>query len=179
MDQPRIQFKTEGKPSLFFGPREYKFFNDIAQELVEVVVRQEVKYYAIEEKLTSTHPLYGESKKKVFRQPTTISARILYQEPVVTTGQFVDRSYSIDVYFQKEVLFRAINANPRIGDFIEWDGKFFEITSVIEPQIIQGLPEFKFAIICNCSSVRQGVFDPNRTGNGDISYNTQGGELKR
>lgn len=177
---PRTQFRTEEKPSLFFGAREYKFFNDIAQELIEVVVKQQVKYYAVEEKLINSHPLYGESKNKIYRQPVTMYARVLYNEPEMTTGQFgADRTYKIDVNFQKEVLWKDLAMNPRVGDYIEWDGTFFEIQYIIEPQIIQGLPEFKFAVICNCQSVRRNVFSPYRQGVSDISYDTQGGETKR
>jgi len=178
-DQPRTHFRTDFKPSLFFGEREYMFFNDISQELIETVVKQIVKYYAIEEKLMNKHPLYGESKKKEYRTPVELFARVLYNEPTLSTGQFgSDRSYSIDVYFQKEAVQRYLNMNPRIGDYIEWDGKFFEITSIIEPQIVNGLPEFKFAIVCNCLSVRQGVFNPYKEGISDNSYNNEN-EFKR
>ena len=179
MDAPRVQFKTEGKPSLFFGQREYKFFNDISQELVETVVRQQIKYYAVEEKLIKSHPLYGEAKEKFYRQPVLLYARVMYNEPEMTTGQFgIDRTYKIDVYFQKEILWRDLAMNPRTGDFIEWDGTFFEIQYVIEPQIIQGLPEFKFAIICNCQSARRGVFSASKSGSSDTSYDNTN-EFKR
>lgn len=171
-DAPRIHFRTDKKPSLFFGEREYKFFNDISQELVETVVCQQVKYYAVEEKLINAHPLYGETKNKIYREPISLYARVLYNEPEMSTGQFgIDRKYKIDVYLQKEILWRDLGTNPRVGDYIEWDGTFFEIQYVIEPQIIQGLPEFKFAIICTCESVRRGIFNPNKEGVSDISAN--------
>ena len=178
-DTRRPQWRTDGKPSLFFGEREYKFFNDISQELIEVVVKQKVKYYAIEEKLTQYHDLYGESKQKVFRTPVELYGRILYNEPTILTGEFMDRNFSIDIYFQKEVLWRDLGMNPRVGDYIQWDGDFFEIHAVIEPQIIAGLPEFKFAIICNCQSSRQGTFDPTLQGISDISFDTNERETRR
>lgn len=166
----KVNYNREEKPSLFFGLREYKFFNDISQELIEVVVKQKCLYYATEEKLMTAHWLYGETKNKVYRDPVSLYARIMYQEPQFTTGQFgSDRKYQIDIYFQKEVLKRELGMNARVGDFIEWDNKFFEILSVIEPQIVVGLPEFKMAIICNCESVRLGTFNPRRKIS-DINY---------
>lgn len=169
----KVNYVTESKPSLFFGLREYKFFNDISQELIEVVVKQKLRYYAAEEKLMNAHWLYGETKNKVYRDPVELYARIMYQEPQFTTGQFgSDRKYQIDVYFQREVLQRDLGMNARVGDFVEWDNKFFEILSVIEPQIVDGLPEFKMAVIANCESVRLGVFNPKRS-MGDIGYDNK------
>ena len=162
--------KNSSGPSLFFDERSYKFFNDISKELIEHVIRQKVKYYAVEEKLSQYDHFYGETKNKTFRQPVEIFARILYNEPQVQTGQLMDRSYSIDIYFQRERLIQDIGMFPRIGDFIEWDDKFFEISAVTEPQIVSGLPGFKFAFICNCISVRQNVFDAYRE-YGSINYN--------
>ena len=89
----------------------------------------------------------------------------------------MDRTYSIDIYFQRERLIQDIGMFPRVGDYIEWDKKFFEIAAVTEPQIVNGLPEFKFAFICNCVSARQGVFEPNRK-YGDIDFDTPN-ELRR
>lgn len=169
-DQPRKNFNTEKRQSLFFGDREFKFFNDIANELLTEVTKQTVLYYPIEEKITQVHPLYGESKQKSYRNPVEIYARVLYNEPTFTTTNFgSDRKYTIDIYFQKEILQKELGMTARPGDFIEWDNKFFEILSVIEPQIVVGLPEFKFSIICNCESSRLGVFNP-RKSIGDINY---------
>lgn len=163
--------KNSSGPALFFDERAYKLFNDISQELVEHVIRQKVKYYAVQEKLTSYDDFYGETKKKITLNPVEIFARILYNEPGIQTGQMMDRTYSIDVYFQRERLMQDLGMFARVGDYIEWDQKFFEITAVTEPQIISGLPEFKFAFIANCSSVRQGVFEPYKE-YGDINFNT-------
>jgi hypothetical protein len=173
MDQPRKQFVTEKKQSLFFGNREHKFFNDISNELITEVVKQSILYYPIEEKITKIHPLYGESKSKSYRNPVEIYARVLYNEPTFTNTQFgSDRKYTIDVYFQKTTMNETLGMTARPGDFIEWDNKFFEIMTVIEPQIIVGLPEFKFSIICNCESARLGVFNPKKS-IGDINYDNK------
>lgn len=163
--------KNSSGPALFFDERAYSFFNSISQELIEFVIRQKVKYYIVDEKLTQYDPFYGETKKKVTRQPVEVFARILYNEPGITTGQFMDRTYTVDIYFQRERLLKDLGMIARVGDYIEWDNKFFEITATTEPQIISGLPEFKFAFICNCSSVRQGVFEAHRD-YGAIDYKT-------
>lgn len=172
-DSTRTQYQTSKNssgPSLFFDERSYSFFNNISVELIEHVIRQKIKYYAVEEKLTQYDSFYGETKKKVTRQPVEVFGRILFNEPAIQTGQFMDRTYSLDIYFQRERLIQDIGMFPRVGDYIEWDLKFFEITAVTEPQIIHGLPDFKFAFICNCSSVRQGVFEAYKN-YGDIDFN--------
>lgn len=160
-------------PALFFDNRAYSFFNNISKEIIVHVARQKVLYYAIDGKTTKYDPLYGESKEKIWRPPVEIFCRIMFNEPETTTTQFsVDRTYKIDVYFQKEMLNKRLGMTPREGDFLGWDNKFFEILSVIEPQIISGFPEFKMAFVCNCQSSRFGIFEPTKQGISDLSNGT-------
>ncbi len=74
---------TATRKSLFLGEREVKYINDMNTELLELVALQKIIYFAIENSLTPTHRLYGESAEKKFRHPVEIFCRVQYNEPQV------------------------------------------------------------------------------------------------
>jgi hypothetical protein len=158
-----VPVSPDPRNSLFVGEREVKYINDINTELFELVTLQKVVYYAIEKDLTPTHQLYGESAEKRFRQPIEVYCRVQWNEPQVVTNQFsTETLYSLDVFMQKRRVIE-LNFTPRIGDFLEFDKKFFEVTTLTEPQLIAGLPEFKMGFNLSCTIAREQVFQPNKT----------------
>jgi len=162
------------RQSLFVGEREVKYFNDLNTEVLELVALQKVIYYAIEENLTPTHQLYGESAEKRFRPPVELYCRVQWNEPKVITNNFTtETSYSLEVFVQKR---RAIELNliPRIGDFVKFDEKYFEITTVTEPQLIAGLPDFKIGYNLACKVAREQVFQPEKAGSYSRNNNDTG-----
>ena len=161
-------------PSLFVGDREVTFFQRVATEVMECVTQQKVRYYAIEGNLSETDEFYGESSEKIFRQPIEVYALILYNAPAVSTGKFSsETSYSMKLYIQKFRIEQDMKMTPRMGDFIEFGQKFYEITKVYEPQLIAGLdtPGFKMGVYVEAVSTRADIFSPNRREEDDPSMN--------
>jgi hypothetical protein len=163
------------QPSLFIGDREVTFFQRVATELMECVTQQKIRYYAIEGNLSETDEFYGESSEKVFRQPIEVYALILYNAPEVKTGTFsTETTYSMKLYIQKFRVEQDLKMTPRMGDYIEFGQKFYEITKVYEPQLIAGLdtPGFKMGVYVEAISARAEVFGPNRRDEHDPSINS-------
>lgn len=153
-------------PSLFIGDRERVFFQRVATEVMECVSQQKIRYYAIDENLTPSDDLYGESTKKFTRQPLELYALILYNNPEVETGTFsVETKYSLKLYIQKFRVEQDLKMTPRIGDFIEFANHYFEITKCWEPQLIGGLDMsgFKMGVYVEAVTVRADVFSPHKT----------------
>ena len=156
------------------GEREVKYINDVNTELLELVALQKIVYFAIENSLTPTHRLYGESSEKRFRAPVEVFCRVQFNEPMVVSNQFTtETQYSLDVFMQKRRVIE-LNLVPRIGDFLQFDKKYFEITTVTEPQLIAGLPDFKMGYNLACKIAREQVFSPNKDG----SYSLNNGDHK-
>ena len=63
-------------PPLFVGEKERDLIKQVNDELIERVVGQQVAYYAIDEKTTNFHPLYGEAIEKTFLPPIRVYALI-------------------------------------------------------------------------------------------------------
>ena len=168
------QETTATRKSLFMGEREVKYINDVNTELLELVALQKIVYFAIENSLTPTHRLYGESSEKRFRAPVEVFCRVQFNEPMVVSNQFTtETQYSLDVFMQKRRVIE-LNLVPRIGDFLQFDKKYFEITTVTEPQLIAGLPDFKMGYNLACKIAREQVFSPNKDG----SYSLNNGDHK-
>lgn len=154
------------RPSLFIGARENNFFQRITSELVETVVMQQLRYFAIEDSLTQSDDLYGESTKKSFRKPVSLYCLVLYESPVVQTGSFsTETTYSLKVYVQRNRIRDDLKTQPRNGDFVEFKQRYFEITKVWTPELVAGLDNegFEMGSYLDCISSRSDVFSPQNT----------------
>ena len=58
------------------------------------------------------------------------------------------------MYFHRTTLSEA-NFYPEIGDIIDWNQHYFEINSVIEPQLISGHQKYRHSIQANAHRIRQ------------------------
>ena len=148
----------------FFNAKDIDFIKTISEEVVDYVVEQAVTLFKISVGETKTN-LYGESLGKVWRAPSTMMA-IVDREPmnVVYEGFGPDRQGLVEFRFNRERLretsyavpkVRNVNGTlvpteaiqnltagyPEIGDVILFDGIYYELDNVKEPQWIGGSPE--------------------------------------
>lgn len=155
--------KPENRASLYTGQRESSFFDSIRTEYIELVVQQSIKYYAIEKKYSRVHKLYNESKadQKVFRQPVDIPCRVIEDVPEQSTGRFgIDKKQNITINFQRERVLKDLKFLPRIGDFIQYNNKFWEIYYAIDDySLLASQPLFKFDIIVKAVLSRQSTIN--------------------
>lgn len=160
----------EFKESLFFDSRTRQFIENINTELNEIVIMTFVNYYSVVGELTDSDDVYGESQSKTYRQPVQLYGRILYNEPIVSSGEFsTETQYSLGVYFQNSRIEDDLKVRPKMGDFLQFGEKYYEVTKVIYPQMIGGIPQFQLGVIVDCISARQNIFNPEKQGPYDAS----------
>tara|TARA_R110000796_G_scaffold27046_7_gene74791 strand:- start:162 stop:722 length:561 start_codon:yes stop_codon:yes gene_type:complete len=148
----------------FFNARDLDFIKTIAEEVVDYVVEQAVTLFKVSVGETKTN-LYGESLGKVWRAPSTLMC-IVDREPIniVYEGFGADKQGTVEFRFNiqriRETSYavpkvRDINGTlipteaiqnvevgyPEIGDVILYDGIYYELDNVREPQWIGGSPE--------------------------------------
>ena len=145
--------------NLFITEREVQLLNSWTTEIIELVAQQKVLYFAIDNEKNIQDDLYGETTKKIFRDPIEIYSRVMLSEHTVKVDEMgIDNIYEIEVYFQRDRVIQDLGFYPRIGDFIGWSNKFFEIKSTTEPQMFGGLSQHRVGIICKAIISRQEVF---------------------
>lgn len=142
----------------FITNLEIDFVNAINKELIQGVVGQEIKYYALIIERSQIHRLYSESIEKTWSSPVMINALVLWENPNVTSNVFgQDSQYRAEVYFHKQELHDR-NVVPKEGDFVEFGQVYFEITGVTEPQLMYGQINNRVMTKCTCVPARQGQF---------------------
>ena len=144
---------------LFITQREIDYINDQTTELLETIIQQKIIYYPIEEQATNSDELYGESINKGFRTPVELYCRVFLADHRMTVGEMgAENIYKVEVYFQRDRVMKDLGFYPRIGDFFQWNNRFFEIKTVREPQLFGGLSQHRIGIICEAIVARQEVF---------------------
>ena len=148
----------------FFNAKDLDFIKTISEEVVDYVVEQAVTLFKVSVGETKTN-LYGESLGKVWRAPSTLMC-IVDREPinVVYEGFGPDKQGLVEFRFNRQRIrdtsysvpkVRDINGTlipteaiqnvevgyPEIGDVVLYDGIYYELDNVREPQWIGGSPE--------------------------------------
>jgi hypothetical protein len=136
------------RTSPFFVPqKEVNLINDMNEELIDEIVGQSVDVYKVNIENTNEN-IYGESTTKYYDVGFRVNCLLLFNEPEVTQEDFgADLRGDIEMYFQRENLSSgSLNFFPEIGDIVDWNEQYWEINSVVEPQLIAGHPKYKHAI---------------------------------
>jgi len=147
-------------PPLFVGDKERKLVRQVNTELIENVIGQVIAYYAIDLKSSNFHPVYGESKEKSFLPPVRVYARV-ETEPseVLQTKAGVDRVQKINVYFHRKRLTEDQKLVVRIGDFVYYDGDYYEIIETRGSKRLFGQDGQKYEIAATCTKARENMFN--------------------
>jgi hypothetical protein len=131
----------------FFVPqKEVDLFDALNEELIDEIIGQTVDIYKITIENTEEN-MYGESTTKYYNDGFRVNCLINYIEPETEINEFgPDLNTSIEMYFHRTTLSEA-NFYPEIGDIVDWNGHYFEMNSVTEPQLVAGHQNFKHSII--------------------------------
>ena len=138
----------------FFIPqKEVDFFDVVNEELIDNILGQFVDIYKISVENTEDN-LYGESTKKYFKTGFRVNCLISFDAPTIELDEFgPDKKANIEMFFHRTTLEEA-DFYPEIGDIVDWNDFYFEMNSVVEPQLIAGNPEFKHDIKVTAHRIR-------------------------
>jgi len=165
----------DSKYSLFLTPREIQYINSINTELLEIVANQNFNYWPVEVEMSEADELYGESEKKIPRNPIKVFGWIQLDEPETITNNFgAETRRRLELYLHIDRL-TEVGVYPKKGDYIEWDSQFFEITELFvnNQGYIHGLTENKVGVTVRCISTRENIFAPRKDINIEEEQSTQ------
>jgi len=147
-------------PPLFTGKKERDLVKQVNDELIERVIGQTIVYYAVDTGRTNFHPLYGEAIEKTYLPPIRVHALVEKEETDTTyTNYGIDKVSNITVHFHKRRLTEDQDLFVREGDFILYDGEYYEISDLSQPRYLFGQEGHKFEIKATCRKAREGAFD--------------------
>lgn len=135
------QLSIQKGVKLFFRGEESTFFLNAGREITEEILQESFLLYRMDLKMTPTHKLYGESKRKVYKDVVEIFARINVESkdpermvkggPVKKgMGEFIAHLYIEQL--RELGLVEVDNGNTivydiREGDFIAFKGQYYKI----------------------------------------------------
>ena len=147
-----------------FGPKyvgraDIQFINCLNSELLKNIVSQSILYFRVDEERTQQN-IYGESKRKFWKNPIKLFARVEVQEPTQKIDQFsLDEENKITIYFDKYDLYKN-NVKPTVGDYVKFSTITYEILKLYEWQPLYGMAGENVLVKCECANIRVGEGDP-------------------
>lgn len=132
--------------ALYGSKRDISFFQTINEELIHNIIEQNVGYYQISRKETSTN-VYGEAANgtKMYLNPVLIQCLIDrgdYNASYSNIGPNVTRDFGFR-FLRSDLVLQ--NVVPQIGDVILWNNDYYEVNLVNENQDIVGkVPQYNY-----------------------------------
>ena len=138
----------------FFVPqKEVNLIDSMNEELIDEIVGQTVDIYKITIDSTDEN-VYGESTTKFYDKGFRVNCLIQFDEPEVNLDEFgTDVNATIEMYFHRTTLVEA-NFHPEVGDIVDWNGFYWEMIGITEPQLIAGHQNFKHQIKASAHRIR-------------------------
>jgi hypothetical protein len=143
-------------PSRFYPQKDIDTFDKFNKELIgdiytgkDGVIYQPVVIYKISAYDTEVN-MYGEtSGGKVFKPGVQVSALIDAEDQTTTTDEFgPDLVQNALFSFIRQSLV-DISYVIEIGDIIDWNSGYWEISSVNENQLVGGQTDYNHSVVCN------------------------------
>jgi len=147
--------------SRYYPQKDIDTFDRFNKELVgdlstgkDGVINQTVVVYKVSVYDTETN-MYGETAGgKIFKPGVQLACLITADEQTTTTDEFgPDLQQSGLFSFVRKSLV-DISFVLEIGDIIDWNSGYWEISSINESQFVGGQTSFNHSVICNTFLVR-------------------------
>lgn len=126
---------------MFFGESEAALFASMGREVSESWLQESFLLYRIDLEKTSVHPLYGETKQKVFKDPIEVFGRINTESEDTTLHMdggpikrghknmqahvYIEQLEELGLLTKKEG--QDIVFEIKIGDYLQFKGQFYRI----------------------------------------------------
>ena len=140
----------------YYPQKDIDTFDKFNKELVgdlysgqDGVINQQVVIYKLSVYDTETN-MYGETADgKVYKPGVQVTALIDAEDQTTTTDEFgQDLQQNAIFSFIRQSLV-DISYVVEIGDIIDWNSGYWEVSSISENQLIGGQTDYNHSIVCN------------------------------
>ena len=148
-------------PSRFYSQKDIDTFDKFNKELVgnlsteqDGIINHPVIIYKVSVTDSEVN-MYGEtSQGKVFKPGVQIVALVNAEDQTTTTDEFgPDLQQNAEFSFIRQSLV-DINFVVEIGDVINWNNGYWEISSINENQLVGGQTDYNHSVVCNTYLIR-------------------------
>ena len=148
-------------PSRFYSKKDIDTFDKFNKELVgdlysgkDGIIYQPVVIYKVSAYDTETN-MYGETAEgKIYKPGVQVNALIEADDQTTTTEEFgPDLQQNALFSFVRQSLV-DISYVVEIGDVLDWNSGYWEISSINENQLIGGQTSYNHSVVCNSFLIR-------------------------
>ena len=148
-------------PSRYYPQKDIDTIKKFNQELVgdlnagkDGIIYQPVIIYKIAAHDTETN-MYGETANgKIYNAGVQVSALVAADEQTTTTDEFGPDLAQTSIFsFLRQTLV-DISYVVEIGDIIDWNSGYWEVSSISENQLVGGQTGNNHSVVCNTFLVR-------------------------
>ena len=148
-------------PSRFYSQKDIDTFDKFNKELVgnlatseDGIIYQPVIIYKISVYDTEVN-MYGETAQgKVYKPGVQVSSLVTADDQTTTTDEFgPDLQQTALFSFIRQSLV-DISYVVEIGDVIDWNSGYWEVSSINENQFVGGQTDYNHSVVCNTFLVR-------------------------
>ena len=145
----------------YYSQRDVNTFDKFNKELIgnlaadkDGIISQRVVIYKVSAYDTEVN-MYGETAGgKVFKPGEEVACLIAADEQTTTTDEFgPDLQQTALFSFIRQAL-EDISYVVEIGDIIDWNSGYWEISSINESQFVGGQTDYNHSVVCNSFLVR-------------------------
>ena len=145
----------------YFSPRDQILIRSLNDELVDNIIQTTVLIYKISPTNTSVN-IYGETKSsniKLYNRGIPINCHVDTGELTTSPDDFIDKKQNTTFKFLYHKL-KELNFYLQEGDLVEFNSRLYQIDEVAgQEQLLGGIPDKSFSIICNTHYSRLSVND--------------------
>ena len=142
--------------SRYYSQKDIDTINKFNQELVgdlnvgkDGIIYQPVIIYKISAYDTEVN-MYGETAEgKVYNTGVQVSALVAADEQTTTTDEFGPDLQQTSLFSFIRQSLVDISYVVEIGDIIDWNSGYWEISSISENQLIGGQTGYNHSVVCN------------------------------
>ena len=148
-------------PSRFYSQKDINTIDKFNKELVgdlytekDGIIYQPVVIYKVSVYDTEIN-MYGEtSSGKVYKPGVQVSALVEADDQTTTTDEFGPDLQQAGLFSFVRQSLVDISYVVEIGDIIDWNSGYWEISSINENQLVGGQTGYNHSVICNAFLVR-------------------------
>ena len=152
---------------LFVTPQDYAFFTGINHEIIDQIIETAVIIYSLD--ATENPPnIYGENTQKLYKPGILCNALITHDDQTTEDDQFGPNVFQNIICGFQRLTLQDKDFYPERGDVIRWNDGYFEITQVIDNQLIAGRFGISHSILCTAVMTNRSVINIRTDANENI-----------
>lgn len=145
-----------GLRGMYYSQTDMDFINSINAELLGDIIENLIQIFKVSPTETKTN-IYGEASAetgKWYLPGIQISSLIERADMTAEYDDFGPSRNQSYIFKLREKMCIQLNFYPEIGDIVSFNDRYYEITNVVQEQLLGGQPDKSHSIICHGNYTR-------------------------